>query len=617
MVNGYIKSYNLKSSFVDRNQSGDMRQFQEDLMNFVKSDEERVAILDTPTGSGKTYSFKNIGNEYAKTIIVLPNNLLAKEVAKDFGNNSVILNKESILEQVKKRKITFNLESTSISETIAYMINDKSHIITNPTVFYYLIINHYNQLEKEDMITKLVKENLKTVIFDEFHIYSKDQILMIIACAMILPNRIKIIFSSATPPDYFFEFTNGVFGKEKVRYISIKRHYERNEKGDLIQGPINLNIVLQNTIDFLSKNKELLKEGYWVLILDSIRNVDQVGKFLIGVYPKDSIAFISAYYDPYYRSYNDIKNEKKEYRIIISTNIIEQGININKKYTNFIIEPGQSVSNLIQRLGRVGRGNEEASNVYVCLPSGFNTPDEDVQNIEQAYNLFKKMNYGTATTKPKAFGVGVYIGFLLEKLSFLAADKIFRNLINYKNDAIMAGIYSVKNIEDTFSNEEGLKIIRKKCFSEIMDIKKWFDNYRETLFTFINEDSKKMNIIDYDDSTLEDNFLRTEYSLIWIMKNKVILNISDDGAIVGGFNEKPNYDFKVRVLNLPDGSRIIPYPEVAFRSKGIIMETLNQIMNDMGCEENEKMQKLKNAIISVVRETAGIERLKLEVIDER
>ena len=289
MVNGYIKSYNLKPSFVDRNQSGDMRQFQEDLMNFVKTDEERVAILDTPTGSGKTYSFKNIGNEYAKTIIVLPNNLLAKEVAKDFGNNSVILNKESILEQVKKRIITFNLKSTSISETIAYMINDKSHIITNPTVFYYLIINHYNQLEKEDMITKLVKENLKTVIFDEFHIYSKDQISMIMACAMILPSRIKIIFSSATPPDYFLEFTNSVFGKEKVRYISIKRHYERNEKGDLIQGPINLNIVLQNTIDFLSKNKELLKEGYWVLILDSIRNVDQVGKFLIGIYPKDSI----------------------------------------------------------------------------------------------------------------------------------------------------------------------------------------------------------------------------------------------------------------------------------------------------------------------------------------
>lgn len=613
MENGSTKSYNLKSSYVDRDESGEMRKFQSELIEFVRNGTERVAILDTPTGSGKTYSFKKIGSQDMKTVIVLPNNLLAKEASKDFGENSAVLNKESITEYNKKRTKKYSIQRTTLSETIMEIINEKTHIITNPTVFYYLLLNHYNQGEKEDMITILVKNNIKTVIFDEFHIYSKDQISMITACAMLIPKNIKIIFSSATPQDYFKEFSQNVFGTDEVKYISVQRFYDGNEKRDILQGPISLNIIFQNTQEFVKDNIELFKDGHWVFILDSIRNVDSVGKILSDYYPEESIAFISAYYDSSYTNYYKIKNDQKDYRIIISTNIIEQGININKKYKNFLIESGQSANNLIQRLGRVGRGCVENSLVYVSLSSGFRTPDESVETIEDAYNLFKKMNYGKSSPIPKPFGVGVYIGLLLEKLTPLANGIILKNLRDYKNEAILAGLYSIINVEETFSNNDGLKKIRKNCFHEIIEIKEWFENYKSTIYSFIAVESKKIKVTDYE---LEDNFLKTEYGYTWIKKNKKILGVSVDGIIVGQFNSKPNYDFDVRVSNLPEGERRMRYPDIAFQAKKVIMEELEKLLEEIYCEENEKMQVLKKNILSIVRETAGVERVKMEVIDE-
>lgn len=613
MKNGSTKSYYIKPSYVDRDECGEMRKFQSELLEFARKGKERVAILDTPTGSGKTYSFKQVGSQDMKTIIVLPNNLLAKEVSKDFGFDSTVLNKESILYFTRKRIEKYNIQKASRSETIMEIISDKSHIITNPTVFYYLLLNHYSENEKEDMISILIKSNVKTIIFDEFHIYSKDQISMITACAMIIPESIKIIFSSATPPDYFIDLSKNVFGVDAVKYISTKRLYEGDVQRDLLQGPISLNIVYESTQDFVKNNINLFKEGEWVFILDSIRNVDAIGKILTSYYPQESVAFISAYYDSTYASYLEIKNEQQSYRIIISTNIIEQGININKKYKNFIIEPGQSINNLIQRLGRVGRGSIESSLVYICLSSGFKTPDESVQTIEDAYCLFKKMNYGKSMPIPKPFGIGVYVGLLLERMTPLAQDIILKNLKNYENKAIMAGIFSLKNVEEIFKNKEGLNKISKNCFPEIIEIKKWFENYKSTIYSFIASNSEKIKVIDYE---LDDNFLRTEYSYIWIKKNKEIIVNSSEGIVVGKFNTKPNYDFEVKVFNLPDGERILRYSEIAFKAKIIIMEELQEMLNEIYCEENEKIQRLRKDIISIINETAGLERLKMEVISE-
>lgn len=592
-----------------------MREFQSQTIDFVKNGIERVAILDPPTGSGKTYSFRKIGELEKKAIIVLPNNLLANEVLKSFSNNAIVLNKSTIIKNNNLRKRKYNLDRVRTSDTIEDMVSKNAYVLTNPTVFYYLLLNHYSEGQKDDMLSRIVSRNVKTIIFDEFHIYSKDQISMIMGLVLIIPKSIKIIFSSATPQDYFLDLCNNVFNADQVRKISVKRTYDQTDQNDLLQGPIQLNIIGKSTHDFLTENIQLLNEGKWALILDSLRNVNRVEKILESRYSKDEIAIISAYHDPSYSSYSKSLENDSNLRIIISTNIIEQGINIDKQYTNFIIEPGLSINNTIQRIGRVGRGISSQSKIYFCLESGFLPPDAQGDTIDDIYNAFRAMAFPKRVQPPNPFGIGVYLSILLERLSGLAQSKIYGNLQGYGNKKVLAGLYSCRNVDETFSNDDGVRTIRRNCVPEIMTIKKWWPVYKKTIYNFISDQSQKVNLTD-EEYDFEDNFLKTEYDEIWINKNKDILSITDKGYVVGAFNKKPRYDFNIAIQNLPDGQRKMPYSEIAFSAKRTIMDDIKALVEGNYCVGNDKIELLIKDILSVVKETAGLERLKLEVIND-
>lgn len=93
-----------------------------------------------------------------------------------------------------------------------------------------------------------------------------------------------------------------------------------------------------------------------------------------------------------------------------------------------------------------------------------------------------------------------------------------------------------------------------------------------------------------------------------------MLERTDAGYTVGPFNNKVNYDFEVKIKNMPDGSRTMNYKDIAFSAKTEIMTEIKNMLDDGSYEENERMECLKNDIISIIRETAGIERLKMEVL---
>ena len=611
MSGGYKVSYKLKPSYIPMNEAGSMREFQEKVIKFL-GEKERVAILDCPTGSGKTFSFRQTGKNGNKTVIVLPNNLLAAEVAVTFGNDAVVLNKESILRHVEERKIEYEIRYTSLSSTIEEMISKKLYIITNPTVFYFLLLNRYNNSTKDDMISIIVKNTVKTIIFDEFHIYSNDQITMLMAAALAIPKGIKIIFSSATPQYYFTEFCKEVFGDSEVSVISVVREYQKNESNTLLQGPIQMNILVSDAAGFVENNIENFKDGKWIFILDSLRNVDAVGKLLVNKYPRSDIAFISAYYDPSYKNYKKILEDENSYRIVVSTNIIEQGINLSNQFTNFVIEPGNSLSNLKQRIGRVGRGNEKQSVVYLCIPALSQSIEIKDNTIDEIFNVFNGMNFKEAITISAVHKVGVYLFMLSQKLTPLAQKIILDNVFSYNNKELTAGILACKNVEETLTNREGMKIIKRNFIPEIFSISKWWNNYKKTIYSFIPIGSDKLDVIDVN-YNFDENFLRTQYNQVWLAKNKEILQASKKGVIVASFNSKPNYDFLVKVKNLPDGDKILLYKDIAFSARKDIIDQIKSILNQSDYESNSKIERLVNNILSVTKDTAGLERLELEV----
>ncbi len=611
-MNGIIGTYNLKPSYIEREESGEMRKFQKDVLEFVEENSKRVAILDAPTGSGKTYMFKKIASNEKKAIIVLPNNLLAEEVYRDLGDNACVLNKESINRTLNERKKRDNPLYNTKSDAIEEMISSKAYIVTNPTVFYYLLINHYTKSHRDDMISILVKGNIKTVIFDEFHIYSRDQISMIFASALALPYRIKIMFSSATPQKFFSDLCKDVFGTENLEEIHVSRSYIKSENSDILQGPISVDIFNEEASIFVDKNLKLFNTGKWVIILDSLKNIDKVINLLVSKYGKEEIGLVSAYYDPLHKTYQSTKQHDNKFRIIVSSNIIEQGINLSREYINFLIEAGSSANSLVQRIGRVGRGVETESKVILCFGGGMQTTQKNIETMDDLIAFIYKLNYGKDSYSPTSFGIGVYVSLFIDKLTTKAGEAILSNIIEYDNKKINAGIYSCKNVNDTLTNREGLKIIKRNCLREIFKVSTWWEKYKDSFYNFIPSQAGKVSVVD-EDYIFEGNFLKTKYDEIWINKNKEILERTGEQFVVGKFNRKPNYDFEVIVENTPLGSKKMKYKDIAFSARKDILEDIKGQLENLLCLSNDKIQTLINNIISCTKETAGLERLALEI----
>lgn len=609
-----IKNYNLKPSFIEREGGTDLRKFQVNLRDFVSNSHKGVAILDAPTGSGKTYAFRNL-RKSGKVIIVIPNNLLGEELRKDIGDDAFLLNRENI-EDYRLKVLQNQQVNYKKMEIIEQVFLNYNYIVTNPTVYYYILLNFYSEGSREDMISRIFKYNIETIIFDEFHVYSIDQIHKIAASTVMIPKRIKKIFSSATVPPNFRDFCISIFGQEMVEEIRIIRKYEKTENNDILQGPISLKIFNGNAIDLIRENPEILEKGKWVMILDSIRNMVEVANCL-SKWEKYSNSFkaISAYFDPTYSAYREIREKENNTKIIVSSNIIEQGINMDKSFTNFIIEPGVNLQNLIQRIGRVGRGIESESQIYLCIPNGIGNIENNIDNIDQFITFAEKLNFGFNDTKfrmPRVFSVGVYVELLMERLSDLAAEVIESNLSDF-DIKVRAGYYSCKNVFQILSNEEGLKKIKKNCFMYIKELKEWWIDYTNTVYDFIPPNSGKVDILD-SSFRLDNNFLKTQYDEIWINKNKNILEKSENGFIVGNFKEKVNYDFEVKIKNLPEGKTQMKYNDIAFDAYRIIVERLKNFLDDIECRENENFIKFIDDVIKCAKAVAGIERLAIEVV---
>jgi len=612
--NGVIKSYSIKASYIEKDPNSGDRKFQIELSEFFNDEKKRVAVLHAPTGSGKTYAFRKLvseDNDNRKVMIVLPNNLLSAEVCNDLGQDAAVLSGESIVRERDWRKIEFDPHQNTSAESIEGLILIHKYIITNPTVFLYLLNNHYSGNSKEDMLTTLIKRRVTTVVFDEFHIYSKDQISMILAASLILPQRIKIVFSSATPQSFFVELCRELFDEDEVEDISIERLYEKTSKSTLLQGPIEFNVADISAEDFVLKNLGLFKNGNWMFILDSIKNVYNVGECLKNRYSDEEIGVVSAYIDPTYETYKQLKNSEKSKRILISTNIVEQGINIGEGYSNFVIEPGMRLNNTIQRTGRVGRGIEEESIIYLCFSQKMPPFYDKVETIDELIQVLKKLRYLDEERPPKPFGIGIYCAILMSKLSYNARNTIKDNILEYSNNAIKAGIACFENVDSWLNDKEGRKKLKRNCLREIDKVFTWFQSYKETFKNIIPPQDE----VEICDRNFTESPFQTKYRKDWVYKNKEILK---KGLVftVGEFREKVNYDFQVNVKNLPEGAKLMKYGDIFFKAWSEIYNGLNSLLTDFMCEENEKVKKLMEDIRQIAKHTAGIERIDMEVIDD-
>ncbi|MGC8726182.1 MAG: DEAD/DEAH box helicase [Thermoplasmata archaeon] len=601
----------LRPSYIEG--MGNYRKFQEDMKGILNQN-KRVVILDAPTGSGKTFAFSKLANDMQTTIIVLPNNLLGKEVYDSLNssnpNEVVFLNAKNVRECV----LSYKSKGFSMTKAkaIELLISGKKYVVTNPTIMYYIILNYYTS-NKEDMISTLIKNNLSLIIYDEIHIYTRDQIAMILSMCLLFPEKIKILFSSATIQENFKNLVNEIFGKDNVETIKVPRmHNNNNEKNVLIQGPINVTIFQGEITDFIKENIDLIKNGKWFIIADSIKNMHMAKKELLNNnFSINEISMISAYDDPSYEEYEKIrKKEIENKKIIIGSNIVEQGINPPNYFTNYIIEPGVYLNNFIQRTGRIGRGQNNESNLYIIVNSHIDTIPDNIENIDDLYSFFKNFNFKN-DYYIDAFSVGCYLGILLCKLSFNARKVIIKNIYKKTTLDIKAGLSCSIKIDVLFSDKKWIGT-QFKYIREIKEMSEWWITYKESFYKFIPEEDK-ISILDIGD---QDGFgnVNTEYSKIWLKRNKEIISDSDPKFwVVKDFNKEPNNNFSVSVYGIPFSKSYLPYKfgDIYFNAKDEIIKNCEEKIKYIGISKEQK--EFLNYLAKFIKSTASIERLKVDI----
>jgi len=575
------------------------RVFQRDMIEFTENRDGKVLILDAPTGAGKTTAFKKL-NTLGTVLIVLPNRLLQEEVAREIKKANFSfseINKDSI---DNLSKVSDERRVDAVKE----MLTGKDFIITNPVILLNILLNLYGSKNLgpdkfKNLSSFLLKQGIKVIVFDEFHVYDYEQIIIVMAVNILLSNNIKFVYSSATPQVAVINFFQKYLPDINIREKKVLRI--TTGTGKPIQGPLNITLINDlEAIEFIKQNINIFKKDNWLIILDRIVDIDECYRSLVsGGIKKEDIILISGYHG---KSLNFVN------RIVIASNIIEQGINPPNQYDHILIDSGRSVKNIAQRVGRIGRGNEKISEVYICLGIHLALKKEDFEPINIIDDLFDKLspyfNQNNYVISP--YFVGVYLAII----SYVnGIENIVSKFIkNYPS--IKAGFEDFNWINSIFNGKSDsavAKDLRKN--STLENISEWWKIFNTTFGKFLLPTNKVKGI---DENIDPDEPINIEYDELWIRRNK-IFEFNNGVYKITGNLDKPDNDFDVSVKGLPFKKECHPlkYNDWRYDYKNQLIKYFKQGKDLFEYTSNsfDSFDKLFDKLKKIINATASPNRL--------
>ena len=562
------------------------RDFQNIISQFLleRGVNKKILVVDAPTGAGKTHAFSNLGRFEGITFLVLPNNFLIEEkynefVSKDGMTTNQVrkLSRSEIDEYIAKNDLGNKNDPKAVLNAIEGILSGSKIVITNPSITFLILYNHYWKKYHimGSHLAELIAAGLVNIVFDEIHIYNKDQRNRIISINALLSRNPKFVYTSATIPNDLLPTLRTIFGNDSVEYIKVTST-TYSESSALLRGPINIRILKYSPLDLPNDLLESLKENKWIIILNKIITINRFYKILVerGI-DKNEILLVSGYHDRNRKSLGIFKEGKA--RIIIASNIIEQGVNPPKDYLNFIIEPGNYYYNFIQRIGRVGRGLEESSNLVIpvsnlVVPKDIGEVNEFNEFVEKMSSIFKKDDI--SVIEPKL--LGYYIGNFMSRTRF---DRDHREKFKEIIEKLPVGNEIIRGVEN-FDTLESIILEDKlnSCItipsSIIKKIKNWWSSYNLTFQNFIKNES----IVEVIDETITDENnlpMASNYNELWVMMYKEILSHQNGVYTLGEDRSEPFREFNISLINVPfEEYGPQKFGDIQWREREIIMENL-------------------------------------------
>lgn len=352
-----------------------------------------IRICGAPTGAGKTYAFIRAAKEGSKIIFVVPTQALARDIMNDAQKNGI---PSWLWDGKQSRTAKENGQDVWLirKEEIDCFAQSGGMLITTPETLQMVCFGKRQQYDRIPInIASLLQAD--HIVFDEAHTLSVRAFGFLHFWAVLSVHwsqtdpesqKLKLTFLSATHSTLL----NGFFDPEKDEESLVPKELVakfdetiedgRTENIRMLHGNVNVNIEDGNILDCVEKYAEAIisKGGRLLVLYDSLRQLandePEMSKILckrIGLRP-DEVFMINGQdknaggYSTGGSGFEAGLAPDDKHRVIISTSCIESGVNI-KDLRYAILDPGRDAAALLQRIGRIARGNVDGS-IWITTP---------------------------------------------------------------------------------------------------------------------------------------------------------------------------------------------------------------------------------------------------------
>ncbi|MDA8919275.1 ATP-dependent DNA helicase RecG [Candidatus Pelagibacter sp.] len=425
------KAHNEIIDKLDFNLTNDQKKSLNDINIDLNSKSKMFRLLQGDVGSGKTIvsliSALSVIKSGFQVALMAPTEILSRQhytLAKRlFPKNTCIELLSSKSESTEKKRIVKELENNKID----------------------MIFGTHAIFQK-----KIIFANLGYIIIDEQHKFGVRQRKLLSDKG---GNNCDVLLMSATPIPR--TLTMSIYGDMDVSIIKEKPSNRKD-----VKTYSKLESKIDDVIEFVKKE---IKEGnqiFWVCpLIEESKKIDHQSsvnkyKFLSELFPND-VALLHGKIDNEEKEKILNKFLNKEYSILVSTTIIEVGIDFPNANV-IIIENANKfgLSQLHQLRGRVGRGVKQASCILM-FKSNLSI------NAKKRINILKNSNDGFEISEEdmKLRGFGDLLGFKQSGIkNFRLADPI------QNEDLFLMAEKQIKKIEI-----ENLKIDKYKALLKLYD----------------------------------------------------------------------------------------------------------------------------------------------------
>ena len=425
------KAQNQITSKLKFNLTNDQKKSLEEINDDLNSKSKMFRLLQGDVGSGKTIvsliSALNVINSGFQVALMAPTEILARQhfesAKKIFPKNISIELLSSKSKNSNKKKILKDLENKNID----------------------MIFATHSIFQK-----KIIFKKLGYIIIDEQHKFGVRQRKLLSDKG---GDNCDVLLMSATPIPR--TLTMSVYGDMDVSIIKEKPNNRKEVKTySKLEGKID------DVIKFVKKE---IKEGnqiFWVCpLIEESKKLDHQSsvnkyKFLSKLFPND-VALLHGKIDNEEKEKILNKFLNKEYSILVSTTIIEVGIDFPNANV-IIIENANKfgLSQLHQLRGRVGRGSKQASCILM-FKSNLSA------NAKKRINILKNSNDGFEISEEdmKLRGFGDLLGFKQSGMKYFKLADPIQN-----EDLFLLAEKQIKKIEI-----ENININKYKALLKLYD----------------------------------------------------------------------------------------------------------------------------------------------------